>query len=323
MSLMLNYDLQQAIPSLDSISGPGSFAFLDNLAVGLPSNVPHQGDTGLTLDDARTHFSIWSIMASPLVLNHNIFPGPKAVDPALTKLITNKEVIAVNQDPLGKSAVRIDGARTWQTLTHRTPFQPDAWAYGEQLAKPLANGDIAVLLFNRNNATMDIILDFQDVNDTSRRCWKVRDLWRGADLGRQNFTFVAKDVPPHGCRLLRLSAGELCEPEPPPPPPAVPCPMGYTHHAPGFWQNVEACRSASNCTACPPSPHSNWSTCRRDQPSSLAACAERCRAVPNCVAFELYTVPSSDQACYVFREAMDAPFQPCADCVTCVKAHHD
>ena len=39
MSLMLNYDLQQAIPSLDSIAGPGSFAFLDNLAVGLPKNV--------------------------------------------------------------------------------------------------------------------------------------------------------------------------------------------------------------------------------------------------------------------------------------------
>ena len=97
MSLMLNYDLQQAIPSLDSISGPGSFAFLDNLAVGLPKDVPHAGDTGLSLVEARTHFSIWSIMASPLVLNHNIFPGVGAVDPEITKLIMNKEVIAVNQ----------------------------------------------------------------------------------------------------------------------------------------------------------------------------------------------------------------------------------
>ena len=97
MSLMLNYDLQQAIPSLDSISGPGSFAFLDNLAVGLPKDVPHAGDTGLSLDEAHTHFSLWSIMASPLVLNHNIFPGVGAVDPEITKLIMNKEVIAVNQ----------------------------------------------------------------------------------------------------------------------------------------------------------------------------------------------------------------------------------
>ena len=55
MSIMLNYDLQQAIPSLDSISGPGSFALLDNLAVGLPRDVPHPGDPGLTIDEARTH----------------------------------------------------------------------------------------------------------------------------------------------------------------------------------------------------------------------------------------------------------------------------
>jgi alpha-galactosidase len=61
--------------NLGRLTGPGSFAFLDNLAVGLPANVPHRGDTGLTVDEARTHFSIWSIMASPLILNHNIFPG--------------------------------------------------------------------------------------------------------------------------------------------------------------------------------------------------------------------------------------------------------
>ena len=91
-SLMLNYDLEQAIPSLDSIAGPGSFAFLDNLAVGLPADVPHKGDTGLTIEETRTHFSIWSIMASPLILNHNIFPGEGAVDPEITKIITNKEV---------------------------------------------------------------------------------------------------------------------------------------------------------------------------------------------------------------------------------------
>ena len=93
MSLMLNYDLQQAIPSLDSISGPGSFAFLDNLAVGLPKNVPHVGDSGLNMDETRTHFSIWSIMSSPLILNHNIFPGAGAVDPEVTRIITNKEVM--------------------------------------------------------------------------------------------------------------------------------------------------------------------------------------------------------------------------------------
>ena len=69
------------------------------------------------------------------------------------------QVIAINQDPLGKSAVRIDGSRTWNSLMHRTPLTPpeSMWGNGEQLAKPLANGDVAVLLFNRLNTTMDIV----------------------------------------------------------------------------------------------------------------------------------------------------------------------
>lgn len=45
-SIMFNYDLQQSIPSIDSLSGPGSFALLDNLAIGLPPDVPHKGDPG-------------------------------------------------------------------------------------------------------------------------------------------------------------------------------------------------------------------------------------------------------------------------------------
>lgn len=117
---------------------------------------------------------------------------------------------------------------------------------GEQLEKPLANGDIAVLLFNRLNSTLDITLNFEDVNDTSKRCWHVRDLWQGADLGRQNGSFVAKQVPPHGCRFLRLSAGAVCEPPPPPPPAPKPdCPAGFVSHASGFWKNTDPCPNGS------------------------------------------------------------------------------
>ena len=63
----VNYDLQQAIPSLDSISGPGSFALLDNLALGLPPNVPHAGDPGLTVTESSTHFAIWCKECCPLI----------------------------------------------------------------------------------------------------------------------------------------------------------------------------------------------------------------------------------------------------------------
>lgn len=81
-------DLQQAIPNIASLTGPGSFAFLDNLVIGLPPNVPHEGDPGLTLVEARSHFSLWVMMASPLLLNHDIFH----LDPEITAIISNREV---------------------------------------------------------------------------------------------------------------------------------------------------------------------------------------------------------------------------------------
>jgi hypothetical protein len=106
--------------------------------------------------------------------------------------------------------VRIDGARGWSSLLHRLPLAADTWANGVQLAKPLANGDVAVLLFNRANTTRTITLDFVDVGNTSLASWAVRDVWDRANLGRFNGTYEAKDVPPHGNRFLRLSAGGIC-----------------------------------------------------------------------------------------------------------------
>lgn len=98
MSVMLNYDLQQTIPSLDSISGPGSFALLDNLALGLPPNVPHRGDPGLSVIESQTHMAIWCIMASPLIINYNIFApeiGSVENGDEITKIVMHDEAIAI------------------------------------------------------------------------------------------------------------------------------------------------------------------------------------------------------------------------------------
>jgi hypothetical protein len=250
-----------------------------------------------------------------------------------------------NQDTLGKSAVRIDGSRTWSTLEHRLPLMANNWENGEQLEKPLANGDTAVLLFNRLNTTMDITLDFEDVGcvmthrfflhlavkwkfrcaslarisgcrrrDTSKRCWNVRDLWAGRDLGRQNGTFVAQAVPPHGCRFLRLSAGAVCRLEPPPPPPAAPhppCPLGYKPHASGYWANTDPCNGT-------------FVGCKEDhKDSTLEECTAKCNAAADCVAFDLFLgVPGSgpgSKACYIFKKTMQEPFKEASACLTCVK----
>ena len=78
-AVLLNFDLQQAIPNIAALARPGSFAFLDNLVVGLPPGVPHAGDTGLTLVEATSHFSLWCIMTSPLLLNHDIWETPTTI----------------------------------------------------------------------------------------------------------------------------------------------------------------------------------------------------------------------------------------------------
>lgn len=291
MSVMYNYDLQQSIPSLDSISGPGSFALLDNLALGLPPGVPHKGDPGLSLVEASTHMAIWCIMSSPLIINYNIFaPDRGTVDPEVVKIVMHDEAIAINQDPLGKSAVRIDGAHSWQSLSPRLPLDLGKWHNGEQLAKPLANGDWAVLLFNRLPTTIDITLQMVDIGNTSQLCWHVRDIWNRTDLGRFNGTFVARGVPSHGNRFLRLSAGEVC-PRPPPPPPCTPpanVSGGFTLHPQRGWYSVSGQQLVG--------PKGTM---------SITECAAACTArggADKCDAFHVYLTPSRSCSlgdCYV------------------------
>ena len=150
-----------------------------------------------------------------------------------------QEAIAINQDPLGKTAVRINGDHSWDSLMNsgRLPLSPAAWANGEQLAKPLANGDWAVLLFNRLNTTIDINMQFVDLGNTSLTCWDVRDIWNRTDLGRFNGGFAAAGVPAHGNRFLRLSNGSVCTPPPPPPPCTKPpaAPSGFKVHPARGW----------------------------------------------------------------------------------------
>ena len=144
-------------------------------------------------------------MTSPLLLNHDIFHTP----PNITAIITNKEALAVNQDPLGAMATRIDGSMVLgtspATQLPRLPPNAKSFVYGEQLAKPLANGEWAVLLLNRRNVTTQIVLNFLNIGDTSTRCFAVRDLWTHGDLGAHQGTWDGGAIPGHGCRFVRLT----------------------------------------------------------------------------------------------------------------------
>lgn len=99
-------------------------------------------------------------------------------------MVGNREVIAINQDALGQPARRV-------------------WAEGflEGWARPLANGDHAVGLFNRGPFEAAIRFPFGTVVP-GREC-AVRDVWTRRELGRQGV--YTGELPPHGSRLLRLS----------------------------------------------------------------------------------------------------------------------
>jgi len=128
--------------------------------------------------------SMWCLMASPL-----IFSGDMAkLDEFTLNVLCNAEVIAIDQDPLGKQARII--RHTDEDLV---------------LAKPLEDGSLAVGLFNLAELERDVSVRWSDLNLSSPRT--ARDLWRQKDLGKFAADFTAT-VPRHGVMLIRLGTPE-------------------------------------------------------------------------------------------------------------------
>jgi alpha-galactosidase len=164
-------------------SRPGHFNDLDLLVVGTLSwgrGAPHQ--THLTPDEQYTQISMWCLMSSPLLLSCDL----QKLDPFTLSLITNDDVLDVDQDSLGKQATCVakDG---------------DLNVY----AKPLEDGSWAVGLINRGTENATVTLKWSDLKLTGKQT--VRDLWRQKDVGVFDQQF-SSPVAPHGVVLLRVSA---------------------------------------------------------------------------------------------------------------------
>ena len=161
-------------------SAPGSYNDPDMLLVG------HVGwgkprPTRLTPNEQYTQISLWSLLAAPLLLGCDL----EQLDPFTLSLLTNDEVIAINQDPLCKQATRV--AKSGR---------------GEVFAKVLEDGSWAVGLFNRGDTEQKVRVRWSDIGVTGEQV--VRDLWRQQDLGKFADSFEAT-VPRHGVVLLRVS----------------------------------------------------------------------------------------------------------------------
>jgi alpha-galactosidase len=161
--------------------GPGHFDDPDMLIVGKVGWGPRLHPTRLTPNEQYTHISLWCLLCSPLLIGCDM----TQFDDFTLNLLTNDEVLEVNQDPLGHQASRVgqDG-----------PLE--VWA------KRMEDGSKAVGLFNRSEFEAPIKATWQTLGLSGKQ--KVRDLWRQKDVGVFSDQFEAK-VPRHGAMLVRVS----------------------------------------------------------------------------------------------------------------------
>jgi alpha-galactosidase len=152
---------------LGSYSRPGHWNDPDMLVVGVKD---------LSEQDGRAHFSFWSLLAAPLIAGND----PRSMSQATKAILTNKEVIAVNQDPLGLQGRRV-----------RKRGGTEIWV------KELVGGARSLVLFNRSDSARTIQIVAEDVSPLGLR-YGMRDLWKKQDLGefsgKYRITVAAHDV---------------------------------------------------------------------------------------------------------------------------------
>jgi alpha-galactosidase len=155
-------------------AGPGRWNDPDMLEI---------GNGGMTDVEYRSHFSLWSIMAAPLLIGTDL----RDATPETLTILRNREVIAVDQDRLGAQGA------------------PIAAAGGKDVfVKPLANGDRAIALFNETDTTQRITTTASAAGLPTAPAYRVRDLWAHTD--KETAGTIAAGVPPHGTVLVRVSA---------------------------------------------------------------------------------------------------------------------
>jgi alpha-galactosidase len=158
---------------LEKYAGPDHWNDPDMLEV---------GNAGLSLAESRSHFSLWCILAAPLMAGNDIRKMPQEI----RAILTNKEVIAVDQDALGKQGYRFmqhPGKEIW--------------------AKELSNGAWAVCFFNSGDKPLTVRVNWNHLSFLSGT-YKIRDLWLKKDLGLTDKNFNPR-IDAHDIVMVKLS----------------------------------------------------------------------------------------------------------------------
>jgi len=156
----------------EKYAGPGHWNDPDMLEI---------GNGGMSKTEYRTHMSLWAMLAAPLLAGNDL----RSMSAETKEILTNKEVIAIDQDKLGDQASRVskDGA-------------------GEVWTRQLQNGDLAVGLFNRSEGMTNVTARWEILGLKGKH--KVRDVWSHTDLGAVR-DYYSAEVAAHGVILLRIA----------------------------------------------------------------------------------------------------------------------
>ena len=165
----------------EPFAGPGHFNDPDMLVVGKVGWGPKLHPTRLTPNEQYTHISLWCLLSAPLLIGCDM----TQLDDFTLGLLTNDEVLDVNQDPLGQQAKRISKNGSLEV-----------WA------KDLEDGSKAVGLFNRGPGEQTVQVSWSELGIHGKQT--VRDLWRQKDLGKFANEFQTA-VPRHGVVLVKIS----------------------------------------------------------------------------------------------------------------------
>jgi alpha-galactosidase len=151
------------------------------------------GNGGMSDTEDRTHFSMWAMLSAPLIAGNDL----TSMSAATLATLTNSEVIAVDQDPLGKQAMLISDNGS-----------------GLQVWSKQVTGGTVVALLNRSAASAIISVDWSQIGVDPSESVAIRDLWAAQDLGSATGSFSAT-VPSHGVTMLKLNSLSV--------PPSRPC----------------------------------------------------------------------------------------------------
>lgn len=168
---------------LFSYAGPGHWNDPDMTIVGLHGR-QHWMGPGCTDTEYRAHFSLWCLLAAPLMLGVD----PNDMSAATRQTVLNPEILAINQDALGNQARRVSSTN-----------EADVWV------KPLQSKAWAVGLHNRSAAPAEMTLHWSDLGLADAARVAVRDVWAKRNLGSSTGRWT-KTVAPHECVVVKVSS---------------------------------------------------------------------------------------------------------------------